>query len=123
MTTPITHRTTAPFAWRIVQRGAIPSGPGVYAVYVRGELVYVGSSSDLRSRARLYFRKARPVLNYDEHDDRPPFETPWGHRHDGRDVVVKVKASRRYADWLMIEARLIRRLRPCYNAAHAGRSY
>lgn len=76
-----------PASWvRIDRAEQAPVEPGCYAVYFDGELVYVGSSRNLRTRVRRCFTSDR--------------------------VYLKVKASRRMGDWLMREWRLIRRLQP-----------
>lgn len=116
-TAPLTS-AAAPRAWFEVYPGRIPSWPGAYVVYFNGEIVYVGSSTDLQKRVRLYFRRTRPNLNLaDPLHRRPRFQTPWGQEHDGAAVRVKVKLSRRNGDWLMREWRLISRLRPMFNTA------
>jgi excinuclease UvrABC nuclease subunit len=82
----------------------MPEGPGCYVVYVDGMPSYVGQS--VRVRERLW-RGHRINYSYGSH-----IHTPWGLF---REVAFKVKPSRAYGDWLMTEARLIRRLRPRFN--------
>jgi excinuclease UvrABC nuclease subunit len=84
-------------------RDDIPPAPGVYAFVRAGRVVYVGQSTNLRKRLASYaYRWSEGRWRIDP-------------RIDG--CVVKVSRSRRYGDWLMREARLIRRLRPKYNVA------
>jgi hypothetical protein len=105
--------------WREVWPKAIPSGPGVYVVYENDRIVYVGSTTELKKRVRVYFTFHHAILgDYggDNHIDRT-YGTPWGFKHDGDGIRVKVKQSRRCGDWLMWEWRLICRLRPRENRA------
>jgi excinuclease UvrABC nuclease subunit len=109
--------------WCEVRRGNIPHGPGTYVVYQDGKVVYVGSTTNLKHRVRVYFTRNRPAVpSYDDmggywKDVARPFCTPWGFEHDGTRIRVKVKVSRRLGDWLMWEWRLISRLQPKYNRA------
>ena len=89
-----------------------PASPGCYAIYINGRLSYVGSTTNLRARAWCHVAQTRPVLFYDE---------PARHAPRLR-VVVKVKLSRRFGDWLMWEARLIHRLNPPRNRALKARA-
>lgn len=79
--------------WVLLERQSLPIR-GVSGVYVildsTGVAVYVGSAVDLRLRLRMH------------HLPRPGLR-------------VKVKASKRFGDFLMWEARLIRRLKPAGN--------
>ena len=83
----------------------LPEVAACYAIYKNsGELVYIGSTKNLSERMA-------------------------GHRHGGpngkprssmkisemRQMVIKYKTSKRYGEWLMTEARLIRRLKPPLN--------
>ena len=76
-----------------------PETPGVYAFVIAGRVHYVGSSLNLASRLRTHLLHS-PLLHA---------------------ATVKIKRSRRFGDWLMWEARLIRRLRPAGNARGRGR--
>ncbi len=85
----------------------VPYGPHVYAIYVDGRLIYVGSSADLPNRMCQYAFKATG-------------DGQWSCRVRNRRIVaaeiyLMVKKSRKYGQWLMDEARLIRRLRPEMN--------
>lgn len=86
-------------------------GPGVYAAYLAGSLVYIGSSS-----GDVVFR----LCTHDIEGGFPAPEwfTPWG---QSKDLVIKVSASGRFGSWLMREARLIRKLRPAGNTRGTGR--
>lgn len=84
----------------------VPTDPGCYAVYLNGDLVYVGQSMNVRRRLREKnrFMPSRYSAN---------FETPWGM---GR-LKIKVRSSVKYGDWAMVELRLLRRLKPRGNTA------
>lgn len=43
--------------WRNWRWDACPVLPGLYAIYERGRLVYIGSSQNLRARLRSHFNK------------------------------------------------------------------
>lgn len=86
-----------------------PRGPACYVVYVDGRLVYVGSTENLYSRLRNHIT--------DPIGFPGRFRTPWG---EGLAGVVKYRPSRRFGDWLMVEARLIRRLKPFGNVRGTG---
>jgi excinuclease UvrABC nuclease subunit len=87
-----------------------PRLPGCYAVYVAGELVYIGSCLDFRKRLT-------------QHKFRCSYSggvfTPWG-VFEG--VVIKIRTFRRFGEWLMVEARLIRRLHPRFNVSGVRRA-
>lgn len=82
----------------------LPTYPCVYAVYLNGELGYVGSTINLAQRIRTHHIAMRGFPGY--------FQTPWG---VFRDVSIKARRVRQYGDHLAIEARLIRRLMPKHN--------
>jgi hypothetical protein len=88
--------TSVPMAWQ---------APGCYAIFLDGELVYIGQSE--RVRGRLW--KYQMHLNIFADARGPGIVTPWGSAFV---VTIKFKRSRRYGDWLMREARLIRKLQP-----------
>lgn len=80
--------------------------PAVYAIYIDGELVYIGQTANLRGRFQTHHLRpgyARNII------------TPWGDLPGSAKITAKAKPSRRYGDWAMIELRLIRRLRPRLN--------
>jgi hypothetical protein len=81
----------------------VPSVAACYCIYCDGQLMYVGQSTDLHSRILSHIS----IPGYSN-----ILQTPWGCFID---VTVKYKPSRRYGDWLMDEARLIRRLQPSGN--------
>jgi|SRR5579872_6530491 len=80
----------------------LPDLPGCYAIFGDGELVYIGSSENIRSRVCVSHRIE--VAHYSD-----SVRTPWGYFTS---LVVKYRLSKKTGDWLMIEYRLIRRLRP-----------
>lgn len=72
------------------------AGPCCYTFSVGGVVVYVGSTINFRSR--LYSHRSGLLARI------------------GADTVsVKIHRGHRYGDWLMREARLIKRLRPANN--------
>jgi excinuclease UvrABC nuclease subunit len=82
----------------------VPREPGVYAIYVDRVLVYIGQSSN------LFHRLCSHDIDFSRYSNR--VETPWG---DGFSVQCKYRLSSKYGDWLMREARLIKRLQPSGN--------
>jgi excinuclease UvrABC nuclease subunit len=100
------YRHRPDFVWRKVfalhLRG-LPHDPGCYAIYVDGDLAYIGQTVNLRLRFRRYH------FHRDASND---IVTPWG---TFKDVKFKICFSRKYGDWAMRELRLIRRLQPRFN--------
>lgn len=91
----------------------LPNIACCYAVYFDGSLRYIGSTNDLRNRFSGHaFR----------HSYAKSFITPWGEFDLPLSITIKYSASRRYGDWLMREARLIRRLKPVFNKKLKGRA-
>lgn len=89
----------------------IPVLPGVYAIYLGDELVYIGQSNNLRVRfARHNIR----------HGYAKNIITPWGDVPASVGVTVKIKPSVRLGDWAMWEIRLIHRLQPRFNKTFSG---
>jgi hypothetical protein len=77
--------------------------PGVYVVYLDGQVAYVGQSTNVQKRICSYnFRYGYTTAIF----------TPWGQSHG---LKVKVQYSRKYGDWAMKELRLIKRLQPPMN--------
>jgi excinuclease UvrABC nuclease subunit len=88
----------------------LPQVPACYAIYVDGEVSYVGQTDNLAKRMSGHgIQPARySALT----------ETPWG---AFRNVRGKYRVSQRYGDWAMVELRLLRRLRPRFNRRHIRR--
>jgi excinuclease UvrABC nuclease subunit len=82
----------------------LPTVPACYVVYADGAVCYVGSTVNLRQRAMAH--RFRP-LQFSEH-----FSTPWGQFNT---LTLKYKTPRREGDWLGLEYRLIKRLKPAFN--------
>jgi excinuclease UvrABC nuclease subunit len=108
--------------WRLHQPGRweqydlmqdrLPRFAGVYAVFFDGDLVYVGSSTDIANRFsehKVRFGYAKNIV------------TPWAVVPDSTRVTLKVRRSRIRGDWAMWEIRLIFRLQPQFNRQHRGR--
>lgn len=83
----------------------IMHAPGCYAIFIYGELVYIGQSVNLHLRFRRWGFCRRTANGQ---------VTPWGTFPAGS-LKVKVAYSRKVGDWAMREVRLVRRLRPQFN--------
>lgn len=98
--------------WETYPSGdGVPQQPGVYAVFINGDLLYIGSSMNVRTRLSNH------ALKYARYS--ATVHTPWGD-FKADEWVVKYRPSRRYGDWAMVELRLIRRLCPRFNIAGKG---
>jgi hypothetical protein len=86
---------------------SLPAAPACYVVTVRGVVVYIGQTANLRKR--FYEHKFR--FGYSNNS----ILVPWGECVPIGDLAVKVRHSDRYGDWAMRELRLIRRLQPEQN--------
>jgi excinuclease UvrABC nuclease subunit len=90
---------------------ALPAIPGVYVFSAGSRALYVGQTGNLRRRIKSYRLHVERRLSM----GGVVTLTPWG---AFRDVVsLKVRVSSQWGDWLMREARLIRRLQPALNRA------
>jgi excinuclease UvrABC nuclease subunit len=86
--------------WRKYDHDAthlLPQCPIVYAIYSSGSLVYIGSTRNLRKRIR-----GHKCHNFKS----------WG---GAETITVKARRCRKFGEWLMVELRLINRLKPRYN--------
>ena len=81
-----------------------------YVVLVDGGAHYIGQTRDLRAR----FKSHGIFLIGHSKDRANLWRTPWGYFQEDR-VQFRRRVSSRYGDWLMHEARLIRRLQPSAN--------
>ncbi len=81
--------------------------PGVYAIYLDGKLVYIGSGVSVCKRLSSHLKIMYSSFVY----------TPWGR---SKNVTVKFSPSRKRGDWTMREIRLIGRLKPVGNKTHKG---
>lgn len=94
-------------------RDAVPDVACVYVFIKDGRAFYVGSTVNLRARIRQHFSpRAGGFLSGD------PTPLAAALMSCG---TVKYKPSRRYGDWLMYEARLLRRLRGAGNVPRMWR--
>lgn len=91
----------------------LPQSPGVYVIYIGGEIVYIGQSVNIRNRICGY------NLRYGY---SPCIHTPWGDYPAHTPIVAKIKLSKRLGDWAMWEIRLIARLKPMFNRHFKNRS-
>lgn len=90
------------------------AAPACYVIFYEGVAVYVGQSIDVQQRIRGY-----SFENYPSRGDDPAdgfCTSPWGGLswRDGT-ITAKVKYARRFGEQLMVEARLIRRIKPRFN--------
>lgn len=95
------------------ERELLPTLPAVYAIYFNNDLVYIGSSNNIRNRFSGHaFR-----YSYGKN-----IITPW--QTVDLDVVInlKYKITKKIGEWAMREIRLIHRLRPLFNSHHKGRA-
>lgn len=84
----------------------LPDSPGVYIMRDRkGEVIYVGKASSLKSRVRSYFQPSSL--------SRPPTRPIERFIHNVADL--EYIATRNEVEALMLEANLIRRYQPRYN--------
>lgn len=110
---PVGYREAKVGNWITFEFGAPPALPPVPACYVvlfDGSPIYVGQTENLRQRFRGH--GFHLVANRDE--PAPMWLTPWGMFNAFR-VQFKRRTSTRRGDWLMHEARLIKRLNPTFN--------
>jgi len=94
-------------------REHLPTLPAVYAIYFNNDLVYIGSSNNIRNRFSGHaFR-----YSYGKN-----IITPW--QTVDSDVVIdlKFKVTKKLGEWSMREIRLIHRLKPLFNSHHKGRA-
>lgn len=84
----------------------VPAKPGVYAIYLNDEIVYIGQSANLRNRLAGHRVRCGYARN---------IRTPWGDFPDDVPLAGKAKISKRFGDWAMWELRLIERIRPTFN--------
>lgn len=83
-----------------------------YVIYFNSELKYIGSTNDLRNRFSGH------SIRYGYWNE---LITPWGDFPNSTNFIIKYKPSRKYGDWLMLEARLIKKLQPAFNSKLKGR--
>lgn len=88
--------------WRAVKHDDYIAAPGVYVLLQNGRVLYVGQSVNISERLKQH----RFVFTLNG------IKTKWGFLEN---AIIKCRKSRAYGDWLMIEARLIRRLKPSLN--------
>lgn len=83
--------------WFSFEPPDVPEWQCCYVLYVKGKLVYIGQTSNLKLRIRAHYAKG-------------------GLRGlEWADVRIKAKLGRRYGCWAMDEIRLIDRLQPSWN--------
>lgn len=79
--------------------------PACYAIYIDGELAYIGQTTNFRYRMESGHR-----MNWARYSNA--VTTRWG---IFREVKVKAHFGVRFGDWAMREVRLITRLKPRLN--------
>lgn len=92
----------------------LPARPAVYVFYLGDRAVYVGQTSNLKSRMASY------GFRYSWGNDTR--RTQWGtfSAADDGEFTCKARLSQKHGDWAMWEIRLIRRLKPQFNTTHGG---
>lgn len=80
------------------------NAPGLYAIYLDGRLVYIGMSKGIKSRLRAH--------NIRQHSGMVTVRGRCGSQ-----VAVKVKYLNCKKSRILLESKLIRRLRPALNVA------
>jgi len=104
-------------AWQSInlmeQRNKLPNAPATYVIYFDGDMVYIGSSKDIRNRFSGHaFR-----YNYGKE-----IITPWQEIPNTVAITLKYKTTKKIGEWSMREIRLIYRLKPLFNSHHKGRA-
>lgn len=94
------------------QKPAMPCLPGVYAVYFDRDLVYIGSTNNLRNRFSGHAFRYGYAKN---------IVTPWETIPDSTEITVKFRQTKKFGEWAMREMRLIHRIQPLFNSHHKGR--
>lgn len=91
---------------------------GCYVILLDGLAIYVGQSENVRRRITKHGFENYAGLG----DIRDGYcSSPWGDIHWSEGTLTaKVKYARRFGEQLMVEARLIRRLRPRFNIRGIG---
>ncbi len=88
----------------------LPNVPTCYVIKFGSEVAYVGQTRSLRQRFIEHgIRRAE-----DPNSTEDCWVTPWG-IFKKRQLTFKRRISENYGDWLMHEARLVRRLQPLWN--------
>ena len=88
----------------------LPQTSACYVIMVENRVAYVGQTKNLRTR----FKGHGIHRAYDPRTGYNCWVTPWGCFLRSM-LHFKRRVSERHGDWLMQEARLIRRLRPLWN--------
>lgn len=90
----------------------MPYLPGVYAVYFDKDLVYIGSTNNLRNRFSGHAFRYGYAKN---------IVTPWQTIPDSTVITVKYRKTKKLGEWAMREVRLINRVQPLFNSHHKGK--
>jgi hypothetical protein len=78
-------------------------GAGNYAFFLDGQCVYVGQTADIKARMRSHIKMMRYQHSW---------QTTWGQFHV---FTVAARKEKYRFERLMLEARLIHRIRPVFN--------
>jgi hypothetical protein len=89
---------------------AVPSSPGVFVIYGRGVLLYVGQSTDMLSRLR-----ALRTSIFSPAENGTPLRAALA-KYNKAELRLKYERISRCGDWLSLEYRLIAKLRPPLNS-------
>ena len=82
----------------------VPILPACYAVYLDGDMRYVGQTMNLRKRLQNH------KIGLQRYSGG--YQSPWG---DAKKIIVKARFGSKFGDWAMREMRLINRLQPAGN--------
>lgn len=91
----------------------LPITPAVYAIYFDDDLVYIGSSNNIRNRFSGHAFRYGYAKN---------IVTPWQELPISVVITMKYRTVKKIGEWAMREIRLITRLRPFFNFHHKGRT-
>jgi len=93
----------------LVRVHLLPDTPACYIFRFDRRFIYIGSTGN------LYVRFLSHGFHFSYDND---ILTPWGSCDT---FVMKYKTYQKYGQWMMDEARLIRRLQPVLNVHHSGK--
>jgi excinuclease UvrABC nuclease subunit len=91
----------------------LPLLPGVYCIYINNEIVYIGSSVNIKKRIGEY--------KFESHCKKYNI-TPWQFIDKTLPIFVKISLSKKLGDWAMKEIRLISKLQPKFNKSFKNKN-
>lgn len=94
----------------------VPKCPGVYALYDRSSLFYIGCTTNLRSRLESH------ILTHGQYSvEESPGIWP-SYWHSTGYLVIKYSIPFKHGDWATREIRLLTRVRPRRNKLFVGQT-